>query len=80
VLTFTAETPRSQRRNFFDLVVRGHQIKSFQPFRNIDGRRPGASGESASHRFSRKNTLSQRSLRLERVTPPRDEWAVRNGF
>jgi hypothetical protein len=40
----------------------------------------GASGESASHRFSRKNTLSLRPPRLERVTPSRDEWAVKKGF
>jgi len=27
-----------------------------------------------------KNTLSQRPLRLERVTSSRDEWAVKNSF
>jgi hypothetical protein len=29
---------------------------------------------------SPEKTLSQRPLRLERVTPSRDEWAVRTGF
>jgi hypothetical protein len=28
--------------DFFDLVVRGHQIKRSQPFRHINGRRPRA--------------------------------------
>jgi hypothetical protein len=50
------------------------QIKSFQPFRHE------ASGESASHRFSRINILSPRSSRLERVRPLRDEWAVKKSF
>ncbi|OGP76473.1 MAG: hypothetical protein A2W09_00835 [Deltaproteobacteria bacterium RBG_16_50_11] len=62
------------------MVVRGHQIKSSQPSAIDMAEGLGLSGESASHRFSRKNILSQRPLRLERVTPWRDEWAVRKGF
>jgi hypothetical protein len=63
LITFTAETPlpggrQGDRREeiVFDLVVRGHQIKSSQPFGHLYGHRPGASGESASHRFSRKTS------------------------
>jgi quinol-cytochrome oxidoreductase complex cytochrome b subunit len=39
-----------------------------------------ASGESASHRFSRETILTQRPLRLERVTPSWDEWALKQGL
>jgi hypothetical protein len=80
LITFTADAEIAERESLLICPEKySGQIKSSQPFRHVYGRRPGASGESASHRFSRKNTLSQRPLRLERVTPSRDEWAVKRG-
>ena len=40
-MTFIAETQRSQSKIFFDLVVRGHQIKRSKPVGVVRGRRPG---------------------------------------
>jgi len=78
---FTAETPRSQRGNCFDLVVRGHQIKSHQPFRLIYGRRPeGFWRIGLSPILQKKSIFSQRPLRLERVPLNGDEWAVKNWY
>jgi hypothetical protein len=57
------------------LVVRGHQIKGAQPFRHVYGRRPGSSGESASHRFSRK-TPSLSALCASNESFLEGEWAV----
>jgi hypothetical protein len=64
----------------FDLVVRGHQIKSPLPIRHVYGHRPGASGESASHRFSRKETSSLSGLCASNESTLEDEWAVKKGF
>jgi hypothetical protein len=48
LIIFTAEAPLPTGRQgdrkeevVFDLVVRGHQIKSSQPFGHLHGQRPG---------------------------------------
>jgi hypothetical protein len=70
LITFTADAKDAERESFLICPEKySGQIKRSQPFRHFDGRRPGSSGESVSHRFSRKNTLSQRPLCLERVPP-----------
>jgi hypothetical protein len=64
-IRFSPQSRQDRREKVvFDLVVRGHQIKRPHPFRYVFGRRHGASGESASHRFSRNILPSQRPLRL----------------
>jgi len=46
-IRFSPQSRQDRREKIvFDLVVRGHQIKSPHPSRHVYGRRHGASGES----------------------------------
>jgi len=86
LFTFTAETPlpagrQGDRREglVFDLVVRGHQIKSPQFFRDVNGRRPGASGESVvnpePHVVRGLSPILQRNHPLSAASEPRTSHA-----
>ena len=86
MFTFTAETPlpagrQGDRREglVFDLVVRGHQIKSPQFFRDVNGRRPGASGESVvnpePHVVRGLSPILQRNHPLSAASEPRTSHA-----